>query len=115
MSVSFSHVKESYISKTKTKADPGGADPGGADPGGSACACSGVERLRLDGHQFCPSGAHRDSPRLIVSLSLWPPDSAFGSPYSNAVPTKVTLLTFLNSVLCTLAAWLEFLAALAIL
>lgn len=110
MSVSFSHVKESYISKTKTK-----ADPVGADPGGSACACTGVERLRLDGHQFRPSGARRDSPHLIVSLSLWPPDSAFGSPYSNAVPTKVTLLTFLNSVLCTLAAWLEFLAALAIL
>lgn len=31
------------------------------------------------------SGAHGDSPHLIVSLSLWPPESAFGSPYSDAV------------------------------
>lgn len=45
---------------------------------------------------------------------LWPLESAFDSRHSDAVPIKVTLLT-LNSVLCTLAAWLEFLAALTIL
>lgn len=105
-SVSFSHVKQSYISKTKTKADPGGADP--------------VPALELKGCGWMVTSSKsvwctwRQSTSDCLPL-LWPLESAFGSPHSDAVPTKVTLLTFLDSVLCTLAAWLEFLAALTIL